>query len=547
MRTHTILGLATAAALLPSCSALNFATKAEMSIAMDVDSVAISLDEWDWDEGFYYELEGYDQAEVSLNNTEEYHIVQVSKEGYFPATVPLFPTQRNPLKIVDAGLTAAGVAMMGRGLSEGAETDNAGLWAGLGFGLAFYNGLGLLAPPKRVYERAYDLPSLTPMPTCDNDTTNLLIEGFHMRIDSGMHSWAYYETMRDFDRNHDEYRRESDEAIELEYSNLDEDMAEVLILQGYQEDDAGSLFEKGNAVKIAGALTKVEEHRVAGVVRYDVSSEWWMHNAYDMETDTLSLASTSVWGPYDPTDGLDRELVSDALIHSMFDAISSPVILDSWVSESEWAAMWKKDWETIELTPVAPSEGKVARALPSVVTINASDGHGSGCIISEDGWIVTNHHVVGDTTLTYEVFFEDGTKLVAEIERWEPLFDLALIKVDTTGLVPFAIDLSEGIAVGDEVFAIGTPYDVELGATLTKGIISGKRKDGNRTLIQSDVSISPGNSGGALVDAQGTLIGIVNQKVFGLGVEGIGFAIPTHYLADGLGLDWDNPEPGSAD
>jgi serine protease Do len=104
--------------------------------------------------------------------------------------------------------------------------------------------------------------------------------------------------------------------------------------------------------------------------------------------------------------------------------------------------------------------------------------------------------------------------------------------------VPFAIDLSEGIPVGDEVYAIGTPFDVELGATLTKGIISGRRKDGNRTLIQSDVSISPGNSGGALVDAQGTLIGIVNQKIFGMGVEGIGFAIPAHYLEDALGLKW---------
>ena len=524
--------------LLPSCSVLNFATNAEMSVVMDVDSVAISLDEWDWDEGFYWDIEGYDDAEVSLSNTEEYHVVRVSKEGYFPQTLPLFPTERNPLKLVDAGMTGLGVAMMGRGLASIDSDDNAGIWAGLGFGLAFYNGLGLLAPPKRVYENHYELPSLEPMPSCDNDTTNLQMEGFHMRIDSADHAWAYYDTMRDFERGNDEYSRESDEAIELEYSNLDEDMMEILVQQGYQEDEEGTLFDQVDAVKIAGALTHVKEHRVAGVVKYDVSSSWWMYNPYEMPTDTLHLDASSVWGPYDPTDGLDRELVSDALVHSMFDAIDSPVILDSWVAESEWAALWKADWEPLEVPRLEASNGKVARALPSVVTIDAEDGHGSGCIISEDGWIVTNHHVIADTSLTYTVYFEDGSKRTAAIERWEPLYDLALLKVDTTGLVPFAIDLSEGIPVGDEVYAIGTPFDVELGATLTKGIISGRRKDGNRTLIQSDVSISPGNSGGALVDAQGTLIGIVNQKIFGMGVEGIGFAIPTHYLEDALGLKW---------
>jgi serine protease Do len=90
--------------------------------------------------------------------------------------------------------------------------------------------------------------------------------------------------------------------------------------------------------------------------------------------------------------------------------------------------------------------------------------------------------------------------------------------------------LEEAIAVGEEAYALGTPYDIDLGASVTKGIISGKRKDATRTLIQTDVSISPGNSGGALINEQGTLLGIVNEKVLGMGVEGIGFAIPTYLL-----------------
>lgn len=534
--TSTWAVLTVGAFLLNSCSVLNFATNAEMSVDMPVDSVSIALDEWDWDEGFYYDIEGYDNVEVSLSNSEEYHVVQVAKEGYFPATLPLFPEHKNPLKFLDLGFTAAGIGMMAQGLSS--SSDGAGLTAGLGFGMAFYNGLGLLAPPKRVYGRSYVLPTLEPMPESDDEESNLLIEGFHMRIDSANHIWAYYDSMRKFEMGDFEYERESDEAIELEYSNLDEEMTEILIQQGFQKEENSTLFEKADAVKIAGELTHVNEHRVAGVVRYDVQSAWWVYNAYGMDTDTIALEATSVWGPYDPTDGLDRDLVSDALVHSMFEAIESPVIKEGWVAESDWADLWKADWETVSLASVTREEAKVSKAIPSVVTIRAEDGHGSGCIVSEDGWIITNHHVVEDTSLTYDVYFEDGTHLEAEIERWEPLFDLALLKVDTTGLQPFEVDLSEGIDVGEEVYAIGTPFDVELGATLTKGIISGRRKDGNRTLIQTDVSISPGNSGGALVNNKGVLIGVVNQKIFGLGVEGIGFAIPAHYLENALFLDW---------
>ena len=107
-------------------------------------------------------------------------------------------------------------------------------------------------------------------------------------------------------------------------------------------------------------------------------------------------------------------------------------------------------------------------------------------------------------------------------------------------MTPFALDLSETINVGEEAYAMGTPYDIDLGASVTKGIISGKRKDGERTLIQTDVSISPGNSGGALINAEGVLIGVVNEKVLGLGVEGIGFAIPTHVIEEALSIEFQN-------
>ena len=153
---------------------------------------------------------------------------------------------------------------------------------------------------------------------------------------------------------------------------------------------------------------------------------------------------------------------------------------------------------------------------------------------------MTNYHVIADGASSYSVHFQDGEKRTAQVVRYHPVHDLALLKVEATGLAPFHLNQSETIDVGEAAYALGTPYAIDLGASVTKGIISGKRKDAHRTLIQTDVSISPGNSGGALIDEQGTLIGIVNEKVLGMGVEGIGFAIPTHVLPDALKLKFKN-------
>jgi S1-C subfamily serine protease len=222
----------------------------------------------------------------------------------------------------------------------------------------------------------------------------------------------------------------------------------------------------------------------------------------------------------------------------LFEALDSPAFVGKLNRIEDLEAEWTKSWESLTIDTPSEPIGKVSAAIPSVVTVSASDGHGSGCILSSDGYIVTNYHVIADGSLDYLIHFHDGSVLPATVVRYHPLYDLALLKVDTVGLTPFHVLTNGAIEVGEEAFALGTPYDIDLGASVTKGIISGKRKDGNRTLIQTDVSISPGNSGGALIDSDGTLIGVVNEKVLGTGVEGIGFAIPAAVLSEALMLEF---------
>ncbi|WP_350558425.1 trypsin-like peptidase domain-containing protein [Psychrobacter sp. CAL346-MNA-CIBAN-0220] len=154
---------------------------------------------------------------------------------------------------------------------------------------------------------------------------------------------------------------------------------------------------------------------------------------------------------------------------------------------------------------------------------------GSGVIVSEDGYIVTNAHVI-EKADEITVAFNDGRKSRAKIIGTDPDSDLAVIKVDMTGLTPLGFREAPS-RVGDLALAIGNPFGV--GQTVTQGIISATNRTGlgvNKfeDFIQTDAAINPGNSGGALVDARGELVGI-NTVIFSRsgGSMGIGFAIPT--------------------
>lgn len=202
--------------------------------------------------------------------------------------------------------------------------------------------------------------------------------------------------------------------------------------------------------------------------------------------------------------------------------------------------------------PEGPGTGSVetvaSRVLPSVVQLRvrgaSSGGEGSGIVLSQDGLLLTNNHVV-DSAATGGVVtavFQDGGTATAEIVGRDPRFDLAVLRVrGVPGLVPIALGDSDGVRVGQEVVAFGSPLG--LSGTVTTGIISainrpvsvgGDRVSKDATVLnalQTDAAINPGNSGGPLVDMQGQLIGI-NSAIATTGAEsgsiGVGFAIPVN-------------------
>lgn len=166
-------------------------------------------------------------------------------------------------------------------------------------------------------------------------------------------------------------------------------------------------------------------------------------------------------------------------------------------------------------------------------------GAGSGVIISEDGYIITNNHVIEDANSVTVTLRDGKTSYTAAVIGSDSDNDIALLKVDAEGLSPATFGDSSTLAVGDYVVAIGNPLG-ELGGTVTDGIISALTRDvtidgQNMTLLQTNAQISPGNSGGGLFNANGELIGVVNAKDSATEVEGIGFAIPINKVIDIIG------------
>lgn len=157
------------------------------------------------------------------------------------------------------------------------------------------------------------------------------------------------------------------------------------------------------------------------------------------------------------------------------------------------------------------------------------EGAGSGVIITADGYIVTNHHVINGAT-NIKVRMADGKEMAAKLIASDAKSDLAVIKVEAKDLTPAAFGSSSELQVGETVVAVGNPLG-ELGGTVTKGIISALERtttveNNSMSLLQTDTAINPGNSGGGLFNTSGQLVGIVNAKAAGEEIEGLGFAIP---------------------
>lgn len=180
-------------------------------------------------------------------------------------------------------------------------------------------------------------------------------------------------------------------------------------------------------------------------------------------------------------------------------------------------------------------EKSIHSTVSILCTLSRGSATGSGVVLSQDGYVITNYHVVEGAT-AISVLFTDGRQLNARMVGGDKLSDLAVLQVDAQDLIPAEFGDSDSLRVGDVVVAIGDPLGIELRGTMTDGIVSAINRnlttDGRTlTLIQTNAALNSGNSGGPLINCYGQVIGINTMKigdyVNSAGVEGLGFAIPS--------------------
>ncbi|GHV32842.1 hypothetical protein FACS18949_05120 [Clostridia bacterium] len=200
--------------------------------------------------------------------------------------------------------------------------------------------------------------------------------------------------------------------------------------------------------------------------------------------------------------------------------------------------------ETMDIVPAIPGRGKLTiseiakKGTPSTVCIVVEDtrgrgGSASGIIMTESGYIITNCHVVQGAA-KIDVIMSDGTEYSAILVGMDAETDLAVIKIEAEGLVPAEFGDSDNLSVGELVVVIGNPLGLDFQDTVTHGIISAINRDlvlqgRHMTVLQTNASVNPGNSGGPMFNEYGQVIGIISSKIMGnfsTSVEGLGFAIP---------------------
>jgi len=228
-------------------------------------------------------------------------------------------------------------------------------------------------------------------------------------------------------------------------------------------------------------------------------------------------------------------LVKDAFADAVRQLVQGPQFTDV-------IAKPRADLSLARSAPVAlvaltiENDARPTRSLTEVVSstalVFAGGGHGSGVLISADGYVLTNHHVVGSASYV-KVRWSDRSEVLGEVVRTDAARDVALIKTDARGRRPLPLR-GTPVAVGEEIYAVGAPADQQFQGTVTRGIVSAKRVFEGFNFIQSDVGVTHGNSGGPIVDAKGQVVGLTD-----IGFEGapmLNLFIPIDEALSFLGL-----------
>jgi S1-C subfamily serine protease len=316
------------------------------------------------------------------------------------------------------------------------------------------------------------------------------------------------------------------------------------------EGDPNNLFESDTTsaeFAVAGMIVDYDEQTCAPNTspaqvssikgRQSMTIDWQIYSR--LQKQIVGTAHTTGSAELtEPTAGGAAILLNRAFAENVRQLVRSPVLRATLAG----APLGVNDLVTptpqAPLTLVRPAitPQTVDEAVRAVVLIRRGDGHGSGVLITRDGYILTAQHVVGDAT-TVRVRWSDGSEQDAQVVRVAKGRDVALLKTTPGAGKPLDIRLGS-LSVGDSVFAVGAPLDQKFQSSVTRGVVSGNRVFDGYAYLQSDVTVDPGNSGGPLLDEHGRLVAITVKGVrIGAASQGVNFFVPVADAVSFLSID----------
>ena len=332
------------------------------------------------------------------------------------------------------------------------------------------------------------------------------------------------------------------EDLKYDDTKFTEEVYKTLKKTGYVDTVNIFFSDHNNTVYLEGSIDKIYAFHVSGksyrssYIKCNVYLTWYVKNYFDEVIDSIKTSEYSG----DFTFQFDDNEQDNNIVKSIGDAIDisylklhqNPAFAKYLKLETDFSI---KD----SLLNLGTSNGFIsnkAEAGIASVIVKTKDGHGSGFAISNDGYIITNYHVVSQSANDIKIINSEGVSVSGKVVRHNKFRDIALIKVNMHFDKVFALTDDKKFNNLQDVFTIRAPKSIELGQTVSVGIISNERNYNNNRLIQLNMAVNSGNSGGPVFDSYGTIHGVIVSKAIGKSTEGICFAIPGYLIRQYLNL-----------
>jgi S1-C subfamily serine protease len=384
-------------------------------------------------------------------------------------------------------------------------------------------------------KKRYLCTKLAPLKKRKNEEAYLKINGIEINIDRKRYRQNYYESYADYLKQNIEHEYVSEHEIKIRRTIFEKDIDRFLAATNYLDTTDNNNLSSRYKIEIDMVVNAATEYKFGRYCVVELSTTVKLPAFFGMQREKTYITRSCIgFDDSNQDEANNTGLIANALENTLINLLEDASLKEKFVNPEEAMNKLLSKEEELVLENKLNGPSNIENATNAVVTILQKNWHGSGCIVSNNCYVITNYHVTGADTSEIYAIFTSGTKRRCRFIRGNYSSDLALLKIDTTISIPLKINTNKAIGVGADVYAIGTPRDINLGQTITKGIISAKRVMDGKIYIQSDASVNEGNSGGALINKEGELIGIVNSKLIGVGVEGVSFAIPAFYIEEAL-------------